>query len=358
MPPRIIAVDIARGIAVLGMFAAHLGVGTSGARSPEWLAIADGRPSASFAILAGVSIALFTGRERPPSGHELRWGAMRVLSRAIVIFAIGLLLEALRTPIAVILPSYAAAFVLVTPAIAARSRTALALAGVVSLALPPLVVWARTGGGAGPSWVETDLGQSYVAELFLTGRYPALAWSAYLLLGLAVGRLRLRRPRIQLTLAAAGLALVAVGYGGAGFLQSRLGPDASPFVAALVSAEPHDDTTFELWGNAGVFLLLLAVLLWLTTSRSASRVAGIALRPVSATGQLALSAYCLHIVAIAILGPQIVREAGSNGPLLVFIAVTLAACTLWRTTLGQGPIERAMRWLTVGGVPQHERPVR
>ncbi len=61
---RIDGLDVARAIAILGMFVAH--VGNSGRRqSPggwDWLWIADGRPSALFAVLVGVSMALIVQR--------------------------------------------------------------------------------------------------------------------------------------------------------------------------------------------------------------------------------------------------------------------------------------------------------
>lgn len=351
MPARIIAVDVARGLAVLGMFVAHLGVGSSGSREPAWLSIADGRPSASFAILAGVSIALFTGRVRPPQGAAKRWGVLRVLSRAVVIFAFGLLLQALGTPIAVILPSYAAAFMLVVPAISAPPRRAAALAALVAVAVPPLVAWARTATASdGPSaWSK-----NYVIDLLLTGRYPALAWSAFLLLGLAVGRLSLDQRRIQWALGVAGIGLIGFGYGGGLLAQALLTPVTSPVVAAAISIAPHADSTFELVGNAGVFLVMLSVLLLvLSPSSTAARAARWVATPLTATGQLALSAYCFHIVAIALLGPSVVWDATSNTTLLIFVAVTLTACTIWRATLGQGPLERVLRWLTVGAPPAH-----
>lgn len=65
---RLAGVDLARGLAVLGMFAAHLlwitdpfDWGTPG----TWIALVDGRSSILFATLAGVSIGLVTGGRVP-----------------------------------------------------------------------------------------------------------------------------------------------------------------------------------------------------------------------------------------------------------------------------------------------------
>ncbi|BDZ43068.1 hypothetical protein GCM10025865_23670 [Paraoerskovia sediminicola] len=63
-PGRLVGLDVARGLAVLGMFAAHVGV-VEGARGAGWLTIADGRSSILFAVVAGISIALVTGGAAP-----------------------------------------------------------------------------------------------------------------------------------------------------------------------------------------------------------------------------------------------------------------------------------------------------
>ena len=70
--PRLVGLDVARALAVLGMFAAHTAPGS-------WLyTIAEGRAAALFAVLAGVSIALMSGGSQPSEGSRLR--AARVLS--------------------------------------------------------------------------------------------------------------------------------------------------------------------------------------------------------------------------------------------------------------------------------------
>ncbi|MEE6282846.1 DUF418 domain-containing protein [Georgenia sunbinii] len=357
MKERIIAVDIARGLAVLGMFVAHLGYAVDGVPSPSWLVVADGRPSSLFAILAGVSIALFTGGRVVPRDEALVRGYLRVATRAIAIFVIGVVLMLLETPVAVILPSYAVTFLLVMPAIAARWQLAAFFAGVVAVAGPTLVAALTVSGDDGESWLLRTLGtdEAFVLDLFVTGHYPALVWAAYMLLGLAIGRLDLRARRVQLTMAVTGLGLLLVGHGGSDLLLSA-GAGDSELGYRLVSAEPHMDSTFELLGNSGVALLTLAVLLLLTTTAAIARVARALLYPIAATGAMALTAYSVHIVAIAILGVDVVWYPESNAVLVWFIVVTLVACSLWARFLGRGPLERLMRAVTVGGLPASAPP--
>lgn len=345
---RIGGIDVVRGLAVLGMFAAHIGFdgdeGISG-----WLWLTDGRSAATFALLAGLSVALFTGRDQPPApGAEARRARARVLSRAGVLFVIGILLQALNTPIAVILPSYAVTFALLSLAVTLRASTCALLAAVAAVIGPVISLSVDLAAGGIPAWVGSPanpVGKN-VADLVLVGYYPAVVWVAYMLLGLAVGRLRLRDHRVQGGLAIGGAIMALTGYGASRLLVPVVADSPSELVRGLVTAAPHDDTTFELVGNAGVTLMLLAAALAVTTWKATARAAGIVLYPLAATGAMALTAYTVHIVAIRMLGDDVVWHATSNAVLAWFVAVTLVATTLWRLTVGRGPLELLMRAVT------------
>lgn len=323
---RLAGVDAVRGLAVLGMFAAHVGHAGDGFwSSTGWLVVADGRSSATFATLAGLSMALMSGGRHPRVSEQLGPVRARIVARAVVVAVIGYVLVALGTPIYVILPAYAAMFVLTLPFLAATPTT-LALAALGFAAVGPLLVTAAGGKGEG-------LGAGPVG-LLLTGYYPAAVWLAYVLAGLAVGRLDLRDRGIRVALALAGCGLALTGYG--------LGVAASagaPGLAAWSSVEPHADTTLEVVGNLGVAVLLVAGV----QSLAETRLGRILLSPVAATGALALTVYTAQIVAIALMGPDVVYEQTTNGTLVAFTVVTLTACTLWVHLVGRGPLERLMR---------------
>ncbi|MCJ7826897.1 MAG: DUF1624 domain-containing protein, partial [Demequinaceae bacterium] len=56
---RIVGIDAVRGIAILGMFAAHVRPLTpQGTFEWGWLWVVDGRSAATFALLVGVSMTL------------------------------------------------------------------------------------------------------------------------------------------------------------------------------------------------------------------------------------------------------------------------------------------------------------
>lgn len=71
---RLIGIDLARGLAVFGMYSAHVGPDvTVGGPVGFVLETARGRSSALFAVLAGFSLIILTGRPRPgPGGPAAR----------------------------------------------------------------------------------------------------------------------------------------------------------------------------------------------------------------------------------------------------------------------------------------------
>lgn len=318
------------------MFVAHLGLerDTDLLSATGWFFIAEGRPSALFALLAGVGLAFMTRKARD-SGDAVEWQRQRsrILKRSLVLYVFGWVLTFLGTPIAVILSAYAVMFVLMLPFLRARSSTLLAWAAGILLVAQLPVLAVRLEIGEASMWrVVPGIGE------LLTGYYPAISWVAYLLVGLAVGRAGLRSLRTQLVLLGSGVAAALVGYGGGVLLQDLVRPGPDTFAELLVSTQPHADSAVEMVGNTGVAVAVLGLCLLLTRVK----VGAVVLTPVSASGAMSLTVYSLHIVYIAILGSDAVFYPESNGPLLWLVIGTFVFATTWHLLWGQGPFERAM----------------
>ncbi len=194
---RLVGVDVARCLALLGMMATHVldPVDASGELT-RVQALAGGRSAALFAVLAGVSLALMTGRQTPVRGPVLRTRALGLAVRAVLIAAIGLVLGSLGTDIAIILTYYGVLFLLGLPFLGLRARW-LWLLGVVWIVVGPLLSMAVRPLLPERQFASPDPAQllepgRLLAELLFTGYYPAVPWLAYLLIGMAIGRIDLR----------------------------------------------------------------------------------------------------------------------------------------------------------------------
>ena len=324
------------------MYGAHVGVTVpfDWADPGTWLDVVNGRSSILFATLAGVSIAIISGRTRVASDTDLRAARIRILVRAMLIFALGIFLVSLDTRIAIILPVYAVLFVAAIPVLRWRARSLFAAAGILAVVGPVAAVVATI----------TLAGDDPILDLLLTGHYPAVIWIVFVLVGLGVGRLDLTAQRVQLRLAAAGLALAVVGYGlGAAANAAVLAAVPLPplDIRLLATTEPHSGSPFEVVGSAGFALVVLALCL-LAAPR-----AGRLLFPLAAVGSMALSAYTAHVVIVFFIGDSAFTQ-NDNGLYLAFVAGALVVCSVWALTLGRGPLERVLTWVSRTAA----RPVR
>ncbi|USQ75406.1 heparan-alpha-glucosaminide N-acetyltransferase domain-containing protein [Ornithinimicrobium cryptoxanthini] len=192
---RIVGIDLARCLALLGMITAHLvsstGDGPGGVNT--WFQITAGRSSALFAVLAGVSIVLVT-RARPARGA--RDHRLALVVRALAIAVIGLFLGVLSSGLAVILTYYGVLFLVAVPVLtwSAGRLGILALAWglaspIASLALRPHLP-ESTFDVPDPASFAHPL--QLLSEVLVTGYYPVLTWATYLFAGMAIGRLDLR----------------------------------------------------------------------------------------------------------------------------------------------------------------------
>jgi uncharacterized membrane protein len=214
-PGRVIGVDVARGVALIGMMAVHVFniFGVRGAPTVA-TAVAGGRSATTFVLVAGISLAFLSGGQRPVEGRARTAAAAGIAVRALLIGAIGLLLGYAATDVELILPYYAVLFLLAIPLLGLRPHT-LALIAAALIAVAPVVVLAVAVAGGrslrGPDnpTFETLVNNPFalIVGLLVTGFYPAVAYLAYLCAGLALGRLDLSSRRLALWLLGGGLGL-------------------------------------------------------------------------------------------------------------------------------------------------------
>ncbi|GAA3774334.1 DUF418 domain-containing protein [Streptomyces phyllanthi] len=364
---RLIGVDLARGLAVFGMYAAHVGPDPArGGVIGHLMELAHGRASALFAFLAGFSIMLITGRRTPKTGRAGRQAVAKVVIRALVLLVLGTWLTSTGTPVEVILAFYGLYFLLVLPLYRLSAVPLAVIAGAGALVLPQIlyvVQHALPAEGAEGVWAWPADADGIVSLLF-TGSYPALTWIPFVIAGMAVARLDLAATAVRIRLAVTGLALAVIGYGGS-WLALHLVPGALSKLSAdswgegvggsassawwsdtwgypdgttpagLLVASPHSETTLSILGNTGVAIAVLAGCL--AAVDAFPRFHRLA-RPVIAVGTMSLTAYVFHIVGIRLLGIEELPGSPLH-VLLGFIAAVTVFATLWSRYFRRGPLE-------------------
>ncbi len=361
---RLVGVDVTRGIALLGMAATHMlavrDPATGHLTTVGWLFA--GRASATFAVVAGVSLALVSGATKPRTGAARSRVSAMIAVRAILIGLIGLWLAGIGSPVAVILAYYALFFLLTIPFLGLRPKTLLVIAASWALVSPVLSHLLRQHLPLGPNdqvsfTTVTADPVGALQELMVIGYYPVLTWMTYLLAGLAVGRLDLRARRTAVWLLGVGAGLAAFAWLTSVWMLSQglaeqlvstggsvgtnpwwdlvssesYGTTPPESWAWLAVAAPHTGTPFDLVGTTGsalavlgLFLLVVRVdvLRWIT-------------HPIAAAGTMTLTLYTFHVFALS----QPWGEWGSFGYYLTHVVVALVFSTVWLLYLRRGPME-------------------
>lgn len=374
-PPRkrLIGIDAARGLALIGLMAVHILPDSTEDGEPtlSWILFA-GNSAALFALLAGVGLALSTGGTAAHRGRRMTANRIGLAVRAVLVGAIGLVISAILPwdpPADDILLYYAVFFLLAIPFLRMGPKALFASAAAFGLIAPVLMQQ------VGPVLPESSAYNHTLvtlltepvatgSELLLTGTYPALPYMAYILAGLGLGRLDLRSTRVQGLITAAGAVLAAVAHvasilllrvaGGyqvlldtAGMSEDTLDealvfgpedlvPDSSAWWQAI--ATPHTNTVLALASSLGLGMLVLGVFL-LVSARTAKW-----MTPLAAMGSMTLTLYSLHLLALA-------PEVHYDEPVLWFtlhLVTAVAFAWLWHRRFGKGPLETVVGWAVNG----------
>jgi uncharacterized membrane protein len=367
-PGRLVGLDVARCLALIGMVSAHV----LPQRGPDGVitvveGVVAGRSAALFAVLAGVSLALMTGTRTPVRGRERLARSAGIAMRALLIAAIGLALGALESGLAVILTYYGLLFLLGLAFVGFRARALLVLAAVWAIVVPVLSRLVRPGlprfTYVNPQPDGLSDPTRLLGELLLTGYYPVLPWMAYLLAGMGLGRLDLTHRRTQAMTALVGAALAAVAI-----LVSRLITAQDRVVRALLLTDersadsgselldqiatgmygniprdgqwewllvvaPHSSTPFDLLATIGTSLLVIGGCLLLVGALDPVWTRRVAVA--FGAGTMTLSLYTLHVV----MRTPGVPPAEVPGSYIWHVLVLLAIGAGFVAARRRGPLE-------------------
>lgn len=301
--------------------------------TPTWIGLTfSGRAAALFAVLAGVGLALSTGKQHPLEGSALAAARRGIALRALVIAVVGLALGGLEVNVAVILVHYAVLFLCILPFLGLRLKALCAWAAGWILGSPVLAFLLRPWLMAAepplqlnhnPGWEDLTTPGQLLGDLFLTGYYPVLQWLSYLLIGLIIGRLSLTATGLPLLLLAAGTAVAAFAkvlgtaamesWGGREALQAILTDPNYPLDSLLqvnlagvrqegswwwlAGSAPHSGTTLDLLHTSGVAAAVVG--LCLLVGRLGEWLDLDLLLPLRGAGAMTLTLYTVHVWVVA-----------------------------------------------------------
>lgn len=343
---RLVALDVARGLAVLGMYVQHFALNEKNA------AIVSGNTTLLFVLCGGISYSLMAQGMRD-KGIEKTAFRSRMLARAVFIDLIGYTLIMLNTPFGVILPAYAALFVLALPLVYRSTRVLVTTAICLILLGPPVMV----------------LGGSLFSEAFLLydivgGPMSALALSSVFVAGMAIGRLDLTSTHTALSLAGSGSIMLIISI----MLSKFVLPDLSqtfenwlisvqgvnsieldpyaiwpynvepPMWHSLLLTSSHSASSFQTLMGLGAAFFALGIVCIISKKISKLVI------PFALVGRMALTMYAIQFVVV--WGIQLAGGNFSLGeiPFGDMLIVIIALVVGWLLScLPKGPLEASLR---------------
>ncbi|WP_340014415.1 DUF418 domain-containing protein [Paenibacillus sp. FSL K6-1318] len=343
---RLMALDAVRGLAVIGMFIQHFA-------EKQWNGnIVSGNTTLLFVLCGGISYSIMAQRMKERGTDDSSFRA-KMLARAVFVDVIGYLLIMLNTPYGIILPAYAAMFVLGLILVGRSTRTLATTAVSLTLLAPPLMILGQSA----------FLGSFLLADI-AGGPMSSIALAPAFVAGMTIGRLDLTRKRVSLSLAFGGLVMVVIIKSLASKVLPELGrsfetwlvsvqgvaaqPDQyaiwplnveSPMWHMLLWTTPHSASTFQTMAGLGVALLVLGFAFLIPQKLN------VLLRPFAAVGRVALTMYAIQFVFVWILSLSGINYSYGEmpfGDLLVLIVTLILGWLISR--LGTGPLESLMRY--------------
>lgn len=336
--PRLVGLDVARGLAILGMIIVNVGPVPATSLLHRLYLLPYGRASILFVTIAGLGMGYLLANRRHRLWPDLLW-------RVLLLATLGLALQSMTDRVSIILQTYAALFLLAPLLWKLPSRALAALTATALVLGPGLIVYHEIV----HPWHEGLKGVSLTTPLddllysiALSGPYPLASWTVPFVVGLLLARVDLHHPGTTRRMIVWG-AVAAVG--GAVLAQASyaiLGERADTGPLRLLTGVAHGQMPLWLISSVGGAVFIIGVCLrW---EKMAPRVRGL----LADTGRFAFTAYVLHVIVLALIKPADGFTLGT-GILVsaILSAVVVGVATLWSRSGRPGPLEWLLRnsWL-------------
>ena len=352
---RIEGLDVARSLAIFGMMIVHFMLVMTDKMPPQkWsttlLYLLDGRPAATFVILAGMGMTLMARKASASGAVTDRKKIEKVFHRrGVLLLILGFLNLAIWE--GDILRVYGVSLLIVPFLIWRSGRTVmltalgfLAAFGVLFVTLDYDKNWDWTTMTYHGLWTVSGL----LRSLFYDGFRSVFPWTGLLLLGVWLGRLDWSTDGIPRKAMVGGLTLVISTAVLSNFVvhwldahpQPGLNHETSVALFGLISMPP---LPMFLLNATGCALLVIGA-----STLIARRGAGwLAVRALSATGRMALTWYMAHIVlglgGVIVLGWLRTSPLQALATATMFFAGAVTVSLWWSQHFASGPLESVLR---------------
>ena len=357
MKKRIIGIDVARALAVIGMIIVNFKV-VFGENGSNWLrtvaSIFDGKAAATFVVLAGVGLALMTNSAVKNNDlTKLKIARIRIVKRAFFLFFIGISYIAIWP--ADILHFYGIYMVITLFLLASKEKTILIAALFLTIAFPILMIFWDYETGWNFETLEYHgfwTVKGFIRNLFYNGFHPVIPWTAFMLIGYWFGKQDLYNDKfVRKTFwvsTAIFISIQALSYFSISYLSSG-NPEIAMELTEILGTSPMPPLPIYMFNGIAIALSIIsACIIFANRFQNSSMV-----QALYKTGQLALTFYVAHVIIgmglIEAVNPTKMGKYSIEFSViyaLVFSLICVLFAVNWRKHKKYGPLEWAMRKVT------------
>ena len=354
MKERIIGIDIARALAVIGMIIVNFKIvlGENGSSWVKSFASAfDGKAAATFVVLAGVGLALMTNSAlRNNDSQKLHTARIRIAKRALFLFVVGLSYIFIWP--ADILHFYGIYMLVILVLLSKNDKVI--LTSVLSLILfYPLLFgfWDYEKGWDFETLHYLDFWtfKGFIRNLLFNGFHPVIPWTAFMLFGFWFGKQDLKSDTfIKKAFWVSSIAFAVIqilSHSAISFLSAGSEQTASE-LSAIIGTNPMPPLPIYMFNGIAISISIISACIIIGKRFSTNKI----LLALNKTGQLALTFYVAHVI----IGMGIIEEINpskmgkypiefSVGYALGFSLLCVLFATFWLKRRENGPVEWIMK---------------
>lgn len=355
MTKRIIGIDVARALAIIGMIIVHFKIvfGDQGSQILKTFAnFFDGKAAATFVVLAGVGIALMTNSSISDT-PKLAIARKRIMKRAVFLFFVGL--SYLWIWPADILHSYGVYMIFIVFLLHRSSTLLLGVTSVLMVLFSLLLfVFDYELGWDFSTMNYIDLWtiKGFLRNLFYNGYNPVFPWLAFMVFGLWYGRQNLNDHSFlkqSFTIGLIVFLLVQLVSKALIYWVSGMETIVLEDIMFAIGTDPMPPTLLFMLNGLSLAVTVISGCIIISKKYKSN----VVIKSLYKTGKLALTFYVAHVI----IGITFIEEFGTKTlgnysiEFSMFYAFAFSlSCVgfawLWLKYFNAGPLEWLMRKLT------------
>ena len=306
------------------------------------------RFAATFVLVAGIGVSLFTQRARESNNRaDIQHARIVLLRRGALLYFVGYFVQWVWP--GTILFYYGAYFIIAAAVFAWSSKRLIALGGVSIIIAAGLSWWRASQllDGNNTRWLSPSPNspRNLLIRTFVDYTHPVFPWIAFFIAGIVLGRHIHHLSKIRLPLMFFAILVVLTTHV-ANFIFAPASQiaDRDFVVARLLSTQPLDRGMLFSLGTLATAIVALCLV-----SLVVDRLPRLTLTQIIArAGRMTLSMYLLHVIFFNLVVHRLhwVGATGLDTALVLslsFYVVALFLANGWNKRFGLGPAERAYR---------------